>query len=596
MPLNKKILKTELCVIGGGMAGISTAITAARLGVQVVLVQERPVLGGNASGEIRMWICGSENYTYKETGIAEEIHLENYYYNPTKNYAIWDSVLLGKVRAEKNITLLLNCTCFDAKMNENNIRSVRAYQMTTQTEYAIEAKWFADCSGDSITAPLTGAKYMWGREAKTEYDEPMRLHESADIKTMGNSCLIQARKTNGKVEFRAPGWAEKVSVEKLKSRGVNLYSLYENFWYIEIGGNENTIDNAEKTGERLLALCLGIWDTIKNSGAFNADEFELEFIGYLPAKRESRRMKGDYVLTANDILSGGEFHDTVAYGGWGLDDHNPDGFDGDTGNFVIPVKKPYGIPYRCLYSENIDNLFFAGRNISMTHMAMSSARVMGTCTTIGQAVGVAAYVAKKYSAMPRGVGEYISEVQQTLLTLDCYLPNVQRVSGKASALATLVGCGEVIRNGLDRNFGEQENRAFIKHGNQAAYCFDKPEKVVFVKLVFDSDLQRKTFDMHESEKHHAMRAIHLENSPIMHLPKTLVKKFVLEIITADGKRSVLYKQDENIRRSVIVPVEKEVLKVGLTIFENWGESAESGVFTFELYSGTEPNKILNSKE
>lgn len=586
MALNRKEITTELCIIGGGMAGFSAALTAARLGVQVTIIQERPVFGGNASGEIRMWICGAENYKYKETGIVEELTLENYYYNPTKNYPLWDSLLLGKIRAEKNITSLLNCTCFDATTENGEIRSVKAYQMTTQTEYVIQAKWFADCSGDSITAPLTGASYMWGREAKSEYDEPMYLHEQADDKTMGNSCLIQARKTDKKVVFRAPEWAEKVSVEKLKSRGVNLYNPYENFWYIEIGGNEDTIAQAENLNERLLALCLGIWDTIKNSGEFNADEFELEFIGFLPAKRESRRMKGDYVLTANDILSGGKFNDTVAYGGWGMDDHNPDGFDGTKGNYVLPVRNPYGIPYRCLYSENIKNLFFAGRNISMTHMAMSSARVMGTCTVLGQAIGAAAYIAKKYDLQPRGVGGHIPELQQTLLCLDCYLPNIERKVGKASASALLRGANDVLKNGIDRNTDESENRAVVQNGSLVEYVFDKPKKVEFIKLVFDSDLLRETFDMHVSEKHHAMRAIHLDSSPVMAMPKTLVKSFEIVANTASGEK-IIYQTTKNKRRNLLIPVGFETQRIALKIMENWGGSKESGVFTFELYDGTE---------
>lgn len=363
MSLETKYVKTDLCVIGGGMVGINAAIIAARLGLKVVLIHERPVLGGNASGEIRMWICGVQNYTYRETGLSEEINIENYFYNPTKSYPLWDALLYGKVQKEKNITPLLNCTCFDAKMNQGTIQSVTAYQMSTQTLYEVQAKYFADCSGDSILAPLTGADFRWGRESREEFNEPMQTHEQADDKTMGNSCLIQARKTSRKTTFRAPDWAEKVSVEKLKSKGVDLSNSYENFWYIELGGVLDTIKDAENINKRLIALCLGVWDTIKNSGEFDADYFELEFLGFLGAKRESRRMLGDYVLTANDIMDGKVFEDTVAYGGWPLDDHNPEGFDGDKSNYTIVVKKPYGIPYRCLYSKNVENLFFAGRNM-----------------------------------------------------------------------------------------------------------------------------------------------------------------------------------------------------------------------------------------
>lgn len=583
MAIERKIIETELCVIGGGMAGLGVAITAARLGVHVVIVQERPVFGGNASSEIRMWICGAEQEYWHETGLLEEIALENYYYNSTKNYHLWDALLYHKIQSEKNITPLLNCTCYDAEKDGDAIKRIVAYQMTTQTQYEITAKWFADCSGDSITAPLVGANFMWGRESKAEYNEEMRLHVEADRKTMGNSCLIQARKTNRKIPFRAPDWAEKVSVEKLKSKRVNISHPHENFWYIELGGNDDVLANAENLNKRLLALCLGVWDTIKNSGEFNADEYELEFLGFLPAKRESRRMKGDYVMTANDIISGGKFSDVVAYGGWPLDDHNPDGFDGKESNYTIRVE-PYGIPYRCLYSENISNLFFAGRNISMTHMAMSSARVMGTCAVIGQAVGAAAYIAKKYSLKtPCEVGQYIDELQQTLLTIDCFLPKVERQVGKLTKEAKFPEKANILRNGKDRGFSETENKYFIRHGETISYELETPKKVGYVKLVFDSDLNRDSFgDIHVSEKQHMMRCSVLDDSPIMCMPKTLVKAFRLEIVTSDGKNETLLFERENIKRSLLIPLGREVTGVSLTVEENWGNIVQSGIFTFEL--------------
>lgn len=585
MALKKEIVNVDLCVIGGGMAGYNAAITAARTGVKVALIHERPVFGGNASGEIRMWICGAlqEGYAYKETGLTEEIALENYYYNPTKNYALWDALLYGKVKQEKNIRAFLNCTCFDAKTENNKIQSVTAYQMTTQTLYEVHAKYFADCSGDSILAPLTGAKFMYGREGKNEHGEPMWLHEESDQKTMGNSCLLQARKTGKKVVYRAPAWAEKVSVEKLKSRNVNLYNPTENFWYIEIGGETDTIHDAENINERLLALCLGIWDTIKNSGEYDADEFELEFLGFLGAKRESRRMCGDYVLTANDILQGGKFPDVVAYGGWPLDDHNPQGFDGEIAWTSTGLKDVYGIPYRCLYSVNVDNLFFAGRNISTTHMAMSSARVMGTCSVIGQAVGIAAYIANKYDVSPRGVGAHMDELQQLLLYHDCYLPHVQRKVDVLNDTATLSAGKQDLKKGLYRRLNGQGG-VLIQNGEEVCYRFEQPTKVGGVKIVFDSDLQRVSFgDMHTTEKHHSMRANILEDSPEMFMPKTLAKCVRVEIVDENGEKECVFADDINLKRNLCVAIEKKVQQVTLTVLSNWGDTAQTNVFAFELY-------------
>ena len=177
--LNTIHLSCDLCVIGGGISGMFAAIAAAREGLDVILMHERPMLGGNASSEIRMWICGSHGRDNRETGILEEIALENLYRNPTKNFSIWDTVLYDFIRREENIRPLLNCTCMDAKYEtgsfahgrDRRITSVTGYQMTTQRFYEVEAKFFSDCSGDSILAPLTGAQFRQGREAASEFGE-----------------------------------------------------------------------------------------------------------------------------------------------------------------------------------------------------------------------------------------------------------------------------------------------------------------------------------------------------------------------------------------------------------------------------------------
>ena len=585
MALERKKIKTQLCVVGGGLAGLNVAVTAARLGIKVVLVHERPVIGGNASGEIRMWVCGAQDYVYRETGLAEEIALENYFYNPTKNYNIWNALLYGKAKNEENLQTLMNCTCFNADTVGGKIEKIVAYQMTTQTIFEVEAEYFADCSGDSILAPLTGAEFMYGREGVDEYGEPMKSHFDPDKKTMGNSCLIQARQTNRKVEFHAPAWAEKVPLEKLRQKGIELASPYANYWQIELGGAGDVIGDAECLNERLIGLCLGIWDTIKNSGAYDADNYELEFLGFLAAKRESRRMKGDYVLTANDVINGKIFADTVAYGGWPLDDHNPNGFDGVESNYAITLKGVYGIPYRCLYSTNVDNLFFAGRNISATHMAMSSARVMGTCSVIGQAVGVATYLACKYRTSPRGVGEYMEEMQQLLLKYDCYLPTKVREVSALCKNAELSGLEnvEILRNGRDRYEYNENNSVLIKNGESVQYTFDTPTRVEGIKIVFDSDLLRETYDVNYCEKHHSMRCNIFNESPVMSMPKTLAKEYTVEITDENGNSRVLTSEKKNKQRNLLLPIGEKLSSVKLTVRGNWGESEKTNVFTFEVY-------------
>ena len=185
----------DFCVVGGGLAGMCAAI-AARSGSKVVLVHDRPVLGGNASSEIRMWISGASGTNNRETGLVEEIELTSLWRNPDKLYPIWEGILYEKVRFEKNITLLLNCSVCDAKMKDGSIESVTGWQTTTQRWHTVYATNFADCSGDSILAPLSGAKYRVGREAASEFGENVPRNEQ-DTKTMGMSYLIQLRKLDG---------------------------------------------------------------------------------------------------------------------------------------------------------------------------------------------------------------------------------------------------------------------------------------------------------------------------------------------------------------------------------------------------------------
>ncbi len=423
--------KVDLCVVGGGLAGMCAAISAARHGIKVLLIHDRPVLGGNASSEIRMWVCGAHGQNMRETGIVEEIMLENLYRNQNTVYSIWDSILYEKVKFEENITLLLNCSCLDAQMTGNKIKSIKGWQLTSETWHTVEAELFADCSGDSILAPLTGAEFRIGREAASEYNESIEP-EIADNKTMGLSCLFQARETDKPQTFIPPSWAHVYSSDDdLPKRGHLIRKT--NYWWIEIGGENDSIHDTEELKDELLKIAFGIWDHIKNHGDHEAENWILDWIGFLPGKRESRRYIGDHVLTQNDVRAEGRFDDVIAYGGWPMDDHHPAGFNyPGNPNINHPVPSPFGIPYRCLYSKNIENLFFAGRNISTTHAALSSTRVMATCALLGQAVGTAASIAVKYSLTPRGVyGEKIEELKQMLMDDDSYLPfNKRKILNK----------------------------------------------------------------------------------------------------------------------------------------------------------------------
>lgn len=592
--LKKNHIQCDLCVIGGGMAGLAAAISAAREGLQVVLMHERPVLGGNASSEIRMWICGAKGENNRETGILEEIALENLYRNPTKSYAIWDTVLYDFVKREKNITLLLNCTCIDAATEKgsflNNrdtkIKTVTGYQMTTQMFFEVSAKFFCDSSGDSILAPLCDAHFRIGRESKYEFDEDTQRTE-ADNMTMGMSCLLQGRETTREVVFVPPEWSTKLTDKDFENRNPDIYDETENFWYLELGGDRNTIDDTEKLRDELVSLALGTWDYIKNSGGYDSQKWDLDFLGFLPGKRESRRLCGEYMVTQKDICRNVVFEDEVAYGGWPIDDHFPGGFyHKGTPNTDIPTASPYSIPYRALYSENVENLFFAGRNISMTHIAMSSMRVMATCALMGEAVGKAAFIACKNNFTPHDVYEKeIKTLQELLLNEDCFLPSKTREISDVCKQASLNIDSDIVRNGQDRAHEiyntTEATCSFLAQKNQEITYEFKKSTVSSAHIVFCSDLNRNTLPGGWCERTHNTRHNQLLDSPQMYMPKTLCKSFKL-VGELNGKKTELLSVTNNRKRSYHININQEFDKLSLIPETNWGESDIVPVISFDF--------------
>lgn len=557
------IHNADFCVIGGGLSGLCAAIAAARHGAKTVLMHDRPVLGGNASSEIRMCICGARGENNKETGIIEELQLENLYLNPNLNYSLWDSVLYGKAMSEENLTVLLNCSCIEAQTEGKTIKSVKGWQGTAETYHIINAKNFADCSGDSILAPLTGADFRMGREAHSEYGEAL-AHEEADNKTMGMSCIMQLRDTGKPQKFTPPKWANKYPTEEeLQNK---RHDLVTNFWWLELGGEDDCIHDTEKLRHELLKIALGIWDHMKNYGDHGVENYVLDWMGFLPGKRESRRYIGDQVLTQNDIEAGGKFNDIVGYGGWTMDDHYPEGFNykgGKRTNRSTPTPSPYGIPYRCLYSRNIDNLFFAGRNISVTHLAMSSTRVMGTCAVLGQAVGTAAAIAARENVSPRGIYEnYIDELQQTLMEDDCYLPNMKRSVAPFLEKAKITSSrndANALINGIDRVIGEEENAWVCKAGDWAQLDFEREVELSKIRIVFDSDLNDPKWMPHIYPLGENLRA----------LPACLVKGYTLSY-RQNGKWYDIINETDNYQRNAVHNVGIAADAIRLTVNESHG--------------------------
>jgi len=426
---------------------------------------------------------------------------------------------------------------------------------------------------------------MYGREAASEFGETTHVTES-DKMVMGMSCLIQGRQTERSVPFIPSELVTTPSDSDVENRPMDIYDPSENYWYLELGGTDESIEKAEDTKEKLRYLSLGTWNYIKNSGKYDADKWELEFLGFLPAKRESRRMKGEYTVTQKDIAENTQFPDTVAYGGWPLDDHYPAGYyHRGTPNTDIKTPAPYCLPYRALYSKNVENLFFAGRNISMTHAAMSSIRVMATCSLLGQAVGSAAAIATQNGIAPHGVYlDHIKELQRSLMEQDCFLPYCRREVSELCKNTPIINGSDALKNGEDRpNHTYGTERCGIKVANKTPleYRFEKPERIQSIHIVFDSDLDRVTLPGDHTERTKVTRANVLLDSPVMYLPKTLAKSFRLTAVTQDGEEELL-STEKNIKRMYHVKLDKEVLAIALTVLENWGDGEETAVFSFDF--------------
>ncbi|HRX83385.1 MAG TPA: FAD-dependent oxidoreductase [Phycisphaerae bacterium] len=423
----------DLVVVGGGMAGSCSAITAARAGLKVVLVQDRPVLGGNASSEVRLWILGAtahmgnNNRWSREGGVIDEILLENLYRNPEGNALILDTIVLEKVVAESGITLLLNTAVFDAtKADGDVITSLRAFCSQNSTMYALHAPLFCDASGDGIVGFLAGAAFRMGAESCREFGEKFAPNREYG-ELLGHTIYFYTRDTGRPVTFVSPAFALDDISKIPRYRRFNTKDFGCQLWWIEFGGRLDTVHETEAIKWELWKIVYGVWNHIKNSGDFpDAANLTLEWVGTIPGKRESRRFEGDVMLTQQDVVEQRRHDDAVSFGGWALDLHPADGvFTEKPGCNQWHSQGVYEIPYRCLYSRNIRNLFLAGRIISASHVAFGSTRVMATCAHNAQAVGMAAALCSQERCLPRDVlaDGRIRRLQDALLRCGQYIPN-----------------------------------------------------------------------------------------------------------------------------------------------------------------------------
>ncbi|MDD3586212.1 MAG: FAD-dependent oxidoreductase, partial [Thermoguttaceae bacterium] len=411
----------DLVVVGGGLAGICTAISAARSGLSVALIQDRPVLGGNHSSEIRVNLTGNINRDpYPNLGNLTRF-MGTYGGGNGRSDAehYQDDVRLEMVKAEKSIKLFL-CIRVNQVETEINgtsrlIRSVVGQNIATGKQLRFVGTLFADCTGDANIGYLAGADWRTGREARSETGESF-APRSADRMTMGASVLWSTVVTDKPTTFPVLPWAIQFSPETIKP-------LTHGEWTWETGMKQDQVNDIERIRDNGLRAAYGHWSYMKN---FMTDPWKTEVanreFGWVSAtagKRESRRLLGDYILCEQEIVNHTVYDDATVTATWPIDLHFPDPenvkhFAGQEFRASNISKRcpPYPIPYRCFYSRNVNNLFMAGRQISVTHVALGSTRVMRTHGMMGEMVGMAAAVCRKHNCMPRDVfAKYFSELK-----------------------------------------------------------------------------------------------------------------------------------------------------------------------------------------
>ena len=387
----------DLVVVGGGVPGCCAAVAAARAGIRVALVQDRPVLGGNSSSEIRVWSAGEIRHP-----IVRE--MRSLFMNRDADNAVSDAERLVRLEREPNVSLFLSHRVFGVEKDGVRIRAAKAVDLARNKVVAFEGRYFVDATGDGWLGFYAGADYRQGREAKDEFGESF-APDKADRGTLGASIMWKSSEANIDVPFSAP-WAEPYACGKAVINGE---------WNWEYGLDRDVISEGEQVRDRLLLAIFGAFSNAKHSGV-NSRRI-LTTLPFLLGKRESRRLMGDYIYRQQDVEKLVQFEDAVATGSWSVDLH-----------YVIDPKVPfitrceqphygrYWIPYRCIYSRNIENLFMAGRCFSCTHVGLGGPRVINTLSQLGVAVGTAAAMCCEKGETPRQLysNGRIRELQQRL--------------------------------------------------------------------------------------------------------------------------------------------------------------------------------------
>ena len=578
-------LETDVLVAGGGLAGVCAALAAARNGARVVLVQDRSRLGGNSSSEVKMHVVGANSHKgrpgWREGGLIEELRLDDAVGNPQRCWELWDLLLYDKLVSEPNVTLLLETTLYAAATRDGRIESVTARCDKSEHLYRIRAKVYVDATGDSRLGLEAGALLRSGREARSEFGESL-APERADQETLGSSILFTSRRHAAPMPYTPPSWARKITRDHLRFRDVGPHNWEYGYWWIEWGGDRDTIRDNERVRFELLSIVTGVWDYIKNGGDHpDSAHWALEWVGMMPGKRGSRRLVGDVIVTQNDLVRG-TWPDAVAMGGWPMDDHPPGGFDRPDlpPNTVLRTDEVYDLPLRALFSRNVGNLMMAGRNISATHAAFTSTRVMATCAAVGQAVGTAAATCAERGITPRQLSasaDLVAGLQQRLLRQDQSLRGVPaRDPGDLARTARVRASAEagearaaLVVDGFDRDIppnpatgraGEihRWSAPLTEGGAWLELAWDAPQPIGEVVLKFDTGFDRElTLTASDSHTRGIVRAPQ---------PET-VRDYAIVATLPDGREQTLATVEGNhqrLNRVRVEPVTARALRVVVT--------------------------------
>ncbi len=561
----------DVIVAGAGVGGIVAAITAARYGMRTALINDRPRLGGNAAEEANVALEGAAHRGYHETGVVFEIKNYRHKYGTT-----WSEAFEKYTSGEKNLDVFSDMLLTDAVTDSGVIKEILTVNTHSLEEYKFSADTFVDATGDGWLGYYSGAAYRIGREAKFEHNESF-APSVADGNTMsgcatGNATLMNrtvcgylAEKTDEAVFFEAPPWAFKFTASDIGRKPTRLHN---GEWWLEMPNDYDDVFENEFVRDSMIRMAVGYFDWMKNywSEREHAKNYKLKALGTYNAKRESRRLIGDYILTENDYVENQGYFDAVTYCGWNIDVHHVGGiFSGSEGRFTANKKIPITpIPFGALYSKNVGNLMMVGRCISVTHVGLGPVRVQLTTGTMGQAVATAAYLCKKHGTDPRGIRNgHIDELQQLLIKDGLYIPGVYHrdkgdLAPSATVTATSFAPGGAPSNVISGNTRDKdkENYAWVSDGTlpqSITLKFDTPKTVRQVRITFDTPFDKYKYGYMEQPT-----------------PDRLVSDFSLSLLASDGGEEVKVVSD-NIQRLVVIDVAPTlVTDIRITVLKTYG--------------------------